>query len=138
MLAVENEGWFYDVSNKLLRCQYKYTKAIEITVLKKNGNYRNLKIVSFRDIVVQKAFFLVLSSIFEKQKCLRVCHEEIPTKFSKFGRYEDKPHFSTMLYQHFNSSFNFQKEKMINLNGFASGLPQKKSVHSVMRTIKMS
>lgn len=138
MLAVENEDWFYDVSNKLLRGQYKYTKATETTILKKNGNYRSLKIVSFSDIIVQKAFFLVLSDIFEKQDYLGACDGQIFKKFSKFNRYEDKASFVAMLYQNFNSRLNFQKKKTINWNDFPSGLTQKKSVHSVIRTIRVS
>lgn len=125
MLSSENESWFYDVSSTLLRGQYKYAKAIETTVLKKNGNYRSLKIVSFKDIVVQKAFFLVLSCIFEKRDCLKVCKE-------------DKSSFSIMLHQHFNSRFNFQKKKTTNLNDLPLGFTKKRSVHSVMRTIRMS
>lgn len=138
MLASENEDWFHNVSNKLLRGQYKYTKPIETTVLKKNGNYHSLKIVSFRDIVVQKAFFLVLSGIFEKQDYFGVCNEQICKKLSKFIRYEDKSSFATMLYQKFNSRFSFQRKKIINLGDFPSGFMPKKSVHSIMRTLKMS
>ena len=137
MLAGKTESWFYDVSNKLLKGHYKYTKATEVTVFKKNGNYRSLKVVSLKDIVVQKAFFLVLSGIFEKQDCLRACNEQIPKEFSKFNRYEDKSSFGTLLHQHFNSRFNFQKKKTVNLNDLLLGFTQKKSVHSVMRIIRM-
>lgn len=136
MLAGENEEWFHDVSNKLLKGQYKYTKAIETTVLKKNGSYRSLKIVSFKDIVVQKAFFLVLSVIFEKQDYLGACNEKLHKQFSKSNRHEDKSNFTTMLHQNFNSCFNLQDKKTINLNEFFSGFTLKKSVHSILRTIK--
>lgn len=135
MIAGENEDWFYNLSNKLLRGQYKYAKAIETTVLKKNGSSCSLNIVSFKDIVVQKAFFLVLSVIFEKQDYFGACNEQIS---KKFNRYENRPSFITMLHQNFNSHFNFQKKKRIHLKDFLLGSTQKKSVHSVMRVIRIS
>lgn len=138
MLFGENDNWFHDVSNKLLKGQYKYRKAIETAVLKENGNFRSLEIVSFRDVVVQKAFFLVLSGIFEKQDYLRAYNEKISKKFSRPNRYKDSTSFIAMFYQKFNSRFNFQKKKTINLSEFSLGFTAKKSVHSVMRTIKMS
>ena len=133
MISGENENWFRDVSNRLLKGHYKYTKAIEAAVLKKNGNSRSLKIVSFRDIVVQKAFFLVLSHIFEKQDYLEVCNEK-----TSINRYKNSPSFTAMFNQNFNSRFNFQRKKTINLSEFPLSFMSKKSVHSVMRTIKMS
>lgn len=133
IISCENENWFHDVSNRLLKGQYKYTKAIEAAILKKNGNSRSLKIVSFRDIIVQKAFFLVLSGIFEKQDYLGVCSAKT---FSNC--YKDSPSFTAMFHQNFNSRFNFQRKKTINLSELPSGFMPKKSVHSVMRTLKTS
>lgn len=89
--------------------------------------------MSFRDIVVQKAFFLVLSNIFEKQDYSGVCNEKTP-----INRYKGSPSFTAMFHQNFNSRFNIHRKKTIDLSKFPPGFMSKKSVHFVMRTIKRS
>ena len=138
MLFGENENWFHDVSNKLLKGHYKYRKAIETTVLKENCHFRSLKIVSFRDVVVQKAFFLVLSGIFEMQDSLTAFNEKTSKKSSRSNCYKDSTSFTAMFHQNFKSRFSFQKKNTINLSESLSGPIARKSAHSVMRTIKMS
>lgn len=77
MLSGETGDWFYNISKTLLNGKYKYKKASEIAVVTKNGSFLSFKIVSLQDVVVQKAFLLVLSEIFEKQNYLKLLHKKI-------------------------------------------------------------
>lgn len=129
-----NDNWFYNLSRKLLRGWYRYKKAIEVTIFKKNCKACFFKMVSFKDVMVQKAFFLVLAKALESQNCFGSCNSKM------YGMYVNifkKRLGSLKTYdQNLKNRFNCQDLSKIVLDKFFFKLGLQKSVHSVMRVIK--
>lgn len=138
VLVKENENWLCNISNKLLKGHYKYKKRSEINVLKNDVSFNSFKVVSFRDVVVQKAFFLVLSAIFEKQNSFWAYGTKLHKKAWKLLECKEKLSAEMKLYLSSKTYAGYRSVKKTILNDFFSVFTAKQNVHSVMRMIQIN
>jgi retron-type reverse transcriptase len=125
-------------SKKLLKGQYKYKHVREIKIKKKKEKFNILTIISSKDKIVQKAFLLILSKIFEGQYHFISCNKEEYNKFH-LNKKNKKNYNYIIKKTNIKKKYFILENKTVPIFSNSSfGFRPKKSINSVMQEIKLN